>query len=141
MTTYPRILGYPERSDYHDSEHVVAALLNELDDALSDEAGVPRLSRLVDELVRRAQRELHDEEEAMKRASYPSLSFHCAKHRFFVHEIEQLRSVCSSGNRQFLKRIVRFLCSWLQYHWHNDDSRFGGFVENRSQPAIPSCGH
>lgn len=141
MITYPRVISYLERNEYHGCKPPgVDDLLEQLDDALAGEGGESRLYRLIEELALRAQQELLEEEETMKRASYPPLEFHCAKHRFFVNEIARLKTLCSSKHTQFFKRIVRFLRNWLRYHRHNDDSTFSNFMANSLQPAVSLCG-
>ncbi|HEY6837229.1 MAG TPA: hypothetical protein VI389_00665, partial [Geobacteraceae bacterium] len=100
MMTNSPVISTLEPSRYHDSFGGVDDLLEQLDNALAREEGELRLYRLIDALSACAQRELLDEEEAMKWASYPSLEFHRAKHRFFVGEIGKLKSLSLSKQMQ-----------------------------------------
>ena len=90
--------------------------LNELAEAVQAGRGAPKLQPTLDFLVIYADMHFSDEENLMRKGSYPDMEPHVAQHRSFIAKAEDLRAQAASGSATLDVELLDFLKDWLLNH-------------------------
>jgi hemerythrin len=111
-----------------DNEHKkLIAMINKLHEAMSQGQGHNVLDGLLIELVAYTEQHFKDEEDAMKKYSYPGFVAHKKKHDDFTSKIAETKEKYENGTITLSITVLNFLTSWIKEHIMQEDSRYSDF--------------
>jgi hemerythrin len=113
-----------------DNEHKkLIALINELYDAVLQDAGGPAVERILDRLVEHAVLHFRHEEMYFEDWNFPDRDSHTASHRRLRHQIFEYREqIARAGDETVATELFAFLRQWLTKHILTEDRKYGAFL-------------
>jgi hemerythrin-like metal-binding protein len=108
-----------------DTDHKkLFALINELNDAMSEGRGRFVVVRVLQELGEYARWHFAGEESAMRRAGYAGLEEHIAEHRQFTSKVEGFYAEFGESRTGIPIDVLYFLRDWLLKHILSTDRQY-----------------
>lgn len=111
--------------------HIFFNLCNKFNEAISENAPIEWIQRILLEIQRYAAFHFTSEENVMFQHRYPDLTEHKKLHAYLLDTYRAKVSAYEVGQCT-LKEIEEFLFNWLALHITSDDKKFGEFYSAAS---------
>jgi len=100
-----------------DAEHKeLVALVNQLAEAMENEAGRPTCIKLFNQLITYTEKHFDMEEDLMAKHLYAGAALHMAEHSRLVEQMINLKSKFNDGSIWLMESPFGFMEDWLVYH-------------------------
>jgi hemerythrin len=109
----------------------LVAILNELDQAMTEGQGSTVLAGLLERLVDYTRVHFHDEEALLETHGYPELPAHRKEHARLKDQVLELKDEYDAGRKTLSVQTMAFLRDWLRDHIVGSDKRYGAFLHAR----------
>jgi hemerythrin-like metal-binding protein len=106
-------------------------MINDLDQSVQEGTGGLIISNVLQELIRYVKDHFEDEEQLMKRHSFPELTDHRAEHDLFVCRLKQIYENFKDGD-VLSSKALDFLKEWLVNHIKGTDQVYAVFISNKT---------
>jgi hemerythrin-like metal-binding protein len=111
-----------------DEEHKkLIAMIDELREAMREGRGKEIIEKILRETADYTVFHFRNEEQAMKRFSYPGLERHKAQHDEFVAKAVDLKESHEQGRVALSVSVLNFLNSWVSDHIQKTDKEYASF--------------
>lgn len=118
------LLNIPHIDEQHEQ---LIALMNELEQAVGNNAGPLMIDAVFQELIRYTTSHFSAEERFMMEHDYPGLDSHRCLHTGFIHDLHAL--LARNGVEGSLSTAtIGFLSTWITTHIKGDDQEYGRFI-------------
>ncbi len=115
-----------------DQQHQqLMALINELNDAMSQGKGRQAVGEILGKLISYTARHFSDEERLLSQHGYPEYEGHKAKHAKMVDKVKALQKDVDSGKLTVSADVMKFLQDWLSKHIKGTDMKYGSFLNGK----------
>lgn len=122
-----------------DNQHKqLVAILNDLYALLQSKSSSDELGKVLSRLVSYTKKHFADEEEFIKKHSYPDVSSQIREHKAFVDKIQNFKNDYDSGKTTISVSITSFLKDWLMNHISISDKKYGDYINNSSKISAES---
>ena len=113
----------------YDAEHKkLAAMVNELHDAMTEGKASSKLGDILDRLVAYTVEHFNHEEKVLARHDYPDLARHKQQHEQLKTQVLDFRAKLATGSSQISIALLKFLKDWLLEHIQKEDKKYGPFL-------------
>lgn len=112
-----------------DEQHKkLVAMINELNDAMSQGQAKQALEKVLDRLVGYTASHFATEERLMQTHGYPGFAEHKEKHEKMTAKVLALQQEYRSGKTRLSIEVMNFLKNWLDKHILGTDMKYSGFL-------------
>jgi len=111
-------------------QHLVA-LVNKLNQAMSEGKGKHVLEEILESLVSYTKSHFRDEERMMEQNGYPDLLDHKAQHVALTRKVLDFQTEFKAGTVGMSIDIMQFLGSWLKDHILGTDSKYVALMHSK----------
>lgn len=115
-----------------DAQHQkLAAMINELNDAMAQGKGKEVLEKILAELVDYTKTHFATEEKLFSTYAYPEAAAHKLKHGELTKKVMQFQQDLHAGKSIMSVEIMAFLKDWLLNHIKGTDIRYSAFLKGK----------
>ena len=112
-----------------DNQHKqLVTLLNDLYAAMQSKKSSEIIGRVLNKLISYTEKHFSDEEDFMKRHSYPGISGQMKEHEAFTDKVKKFKNDYDAGRTSMSVSITSFLKDWLVNHISISDKKYGDYV-------------
>lgn len=129
--THEMSTGIDEQDEQHQR---LIALINRLNDTVSDGKDAEILGSVLAELADYAVYHFGYEEQLMRRYDYPDAAAHKMEHQRFIEWVVDIRKKLSQGDAVVSTQIINFLRLWVTGHIMKTDKKMG-IALSKLEPA------
>lgn len=122
-----------------DNQHKqLVTILNELYSAMQSQKSADIVGKVLKNLISYTEKHFSDEEEFMKRHSYPGIGSQTKEHKAFIDKIQSFKKDYDAGRTSMSVSITSFLKDWLVNHISISDKKYGEYVNgtNKSEAEL-----
>ena len=120
-------------NELFDRQHrKIAELINDLHDGMVAAKNREELDAAIDSLIACTRFHFAEEEQHMKKHSYPGLKAHKFEHDMLMQQVQDLQRQYRAGNTLLTPGVMMFLKNWLILHIQRDDMKFGAYINDRA---------
>ncbi len=118
-------------SEIDEQHKVLFRCINDLVEAIQTFQEKDALVKVMDELVRYTNVHFSEEEELMKKYSYPEYENHVKEHEKFVGMVEDMRKKYEMGEQTISLQVLDFMVDWLKTHIMGTDMKYAPYLNER----------
>lgn len=112
-----------------DDEHKkLFDLINDLNNAMIDGQSSGKIGEILQGLIDYTEYHFGDEEDMLRKISYPNIAEQERAHRAFVNKMKEFKEELESGEILLSVKIIDFLKDWLVSHIVNIDTKYTDYV-------------
>lgn len=124
-------VGVAEMDEQHKQ---LVKLLNDLYAAMQTQKSSEAIGKVLNKLISYTEKHFSDEEEFMKKYSFPGLGSQMKEHTAFTDKVLKFKSDYDAGRTSMSVSITSFLKDWLLNHISISDKKYGEYVNNSNKP-------
>lgn len=122
-------VGITEMDNQHKQ---LVTLLNDLYSAMQSKKSSEIIGKVLNKLISYTEKHFYDEEEFMKKYSYPGIGSQIKEHTAFADKVLKFKSDYDAGKTSMSVSITSFLKDWLVNHISISDKKYGEYINNKS---------
>jgi hemerythrin len=116
----------------YDAQHKkLIELVNKLHQSMSEGKGREVLEGILTELIKYTKTHFADEENELKRLSYPDFVNHKREHDKLTADVMKFYDDFKAGKGSVTVEILNFLKNWLMNHIMGTDKKYGQFLTSK----------
>lgn len=128
-------VGVAEMDNQHKQ---LVTLLNDLYSAMQSQKSSEIIGKVLNKLISYTEKHFSDEEEFMKKHSYPDIKSQIKEHTAFTDKVLKFKSDYDAGKTSMSVSITSFLKDWLINHISLSDKKYGDYVNKKSSASPES---
>jgi len=128
-------VGVAEMDNQHKQ---LVVLLNDLYAAMQAQKSSEVIGKVLNKLISYTEKHFSDEEDFMKKHSYPDIKSQMKEHTAFTDKVKKFKQEYDAGRTSMSVSITSFLKDWLLNHISISDKKYGDYVNNRSSVSPES---
>ncbi len=126
---------YSVGNDTINTDHQeIISIINDLYNSLQKHSETTELREILDRLLDYTRQHFEREERLMKKAEYPNLEEHKAKHRELTRKTRELAEQCCGTDADISRETMAFLKNWWIDHIIARDMRYKTYIEKLKSP-------
>lgn len=115
-----------------DRQHqTLVAMINELNDAMTQGKGKDVLGKIVSGLISYAATHFKTEEKYFDQFGYPETDSHKEEHADFVQKVTGIQAEFAERRLGLPIEVMNFLCDWFENHIKTTDMRYSKFFNEK----------
>lgn len=123
-------VGIAEMDNQHKQ---LVTLLNDLYSAMQSKKSSDFIGKVLNKLVSYTEKHFSDEEEFMKKYSYPGIGSQIKEHTAFTDKVLKFKGDYDAGRTSISVSITSFLKDWLVNHISISDKKYGDYINNTNK--------
>lgn len=123
-------VGIAEMDNQHKQ---LVVLLNDLYSAMQSKKSSETIGKVLNKLISYTEKHFSDEEEFMKKHSYPGIGSQVKEHKAFTDKVLKFKSDYDSGKTSISVSVTSFLKDWLVNHISISDKKYGEYINNTNK--------
>lgn len=122
-----------------DNQHKqLVNLLNDLYSAMQSQKSSEIIGKVLNKLISYTEKHFSDEEEFMKKYSYPGIGNQIKEHTAFTDKVKKFKGDYDTGKTSISVSITSFLKDWLVNHISISDKKYGEYVNHANKSNAES---
>lgn len=115
-----------------DNQHKqLISILNELYDAMQSQKTGDIIGQIINRLVSYTKTHFSNEEDYMRRNSYPDFAKHIKEHNAFTKKVMDFKDEYDSGRTSLSVGVTSFIKDWLMNHICVNDKKYGSYFNSQ----------
>lgn len=123
-------VGIAEMDNQHKQ---LVNLLNDLYSAMQSKKSSETIGKVLNKLISYTEKHFSDEEEFMRKYSYPGIGSQIKEHTAFADKVLKFKGDYDTGRTSISVSVTSFLKDWLVNHISISDKKYGDYINNTNK--------